>query len=185
MLGFELILRTMGASKTRYAREPQHCRWLSAEMQVWASVASCTTPTVCTKNLQAKQLSEQMKSGPHSSWNKKIMLCLIFLGHQLDHFFADSSEVLTSFARPDLSAAVLLCRQYFQSIGPLGRCFLYIDLSVRQFVCVCSLLRYRLNVFLPPLPKFGCPIFLEIRNPWGKVIKRGGLTFEHFCLKVV
>ena len=55
------------------------------------------------------------------------------------------------------------------------------------FVClsVCSLLRYRLTVFLPPLPEVGCPIFLEIRNPWGKVMERSGLTFEHFCLEVV
>jgi hypothetical protein len=29
--------------------------------------------------------------------------------------------------------------------------------------------------FLPPLPKVGCPIFLMIQNPWGKVIKRSGL----------
>ena len=48
-----------------------------------------------------------------------------------------------------------------------------------------SLLRYRLTVFLPPLPEVGCPIFLEIRNPWGKVVERSGLTFEHFCLEVV
>ena len=33
---------------------------------------------------------------------------------------------------------------------------------------VCSLLRYRLNVFLPPLPEVGCPKFLEIQNQWGK-----------------
>ena len=26
---------------------------------------------------------------------------------------------------------------------------------------------------------------LEIQNPWGKVMERSGLTFEHFCLKVV
>ena len=54
------------------------------------------------------------------------------------------------------------------------------------FVCLslCSLLRYRLNVFLPPLPEVGCPIFLEIRNPWGKVMERSGLRFEHFCLEV-
>ena len=59
--------------------------------------------------------------------------------------------------------------------------------SVCLFVClcVCSLLRYRLNVFLPPLPKVGCPIFLEIQNPWGKVIKISGLRFEIFCLEVV
>ena len=60
----------------------------------------------------------------------------------------------------------------------------YICLSVCLFVClsVCSLLRYRLTVFLPPLPEVGCPIVLEIRNPWGKVIQRSGLRFEHFCL---
>ena len=56
-------------------------------------------------------------------------------------------------------------------------------LCVRLYVC--SLLRYRLTVFLPPLPEVGCPIFLEIRNPWGKVMERSGLTFEHFRLEVV
>ena len=55
--------------------------------------------------------------------------------------------------------------------------------SVR--LCVCSLLRYRLTVFLPPLSEVGCPIFLEIRNPWGKVMERSGLRYEHFCLKIV
>ena len=52
-------------------------------------------------------------------------------------------------------------------------------------LCVCSLLRYRLTVFLPPLPEVGCPIFLEIGNPWGKVMERSGLRYEHFCLKIV
>ena len=47
---------------------------------------------------------------------------------------------------------------------------------------VCSHLRYRLNVFLPPLPEVGCPIFLEIQNLCGKVMERSGLRFEHFCL---
>ena len=58
--------------------------------------------------------------------------------------------------------------------------------SVCLSVClsVCSLLRYHLTVFLPPIPKVGGPIFLEIRNPWGKVMERTGLTFEHFCLEV-
>ena len=55
--------------------------------------------------------------------------------------------------------------------------------SVRP--CVCSLLRYCLNVFLPPLPNVGCPIFLEIQSPWGKVMERSGLRFEYFCLKIV
>ena len=49
--------------------------------------------------------------------------------------------------------------------------------SVRP--CV-HFLRYRLTVFLPPLFEVGCPIFIEIRNPWGKVMERSGLTFEHF-----
>ena len=53
------------------------------------------------------------------------------------------------------------------------------------FLLIFSLLRYPLTVFLPPLPKLGCPIFLEIQNRWGKVMARSGLTFEHFCLEVV
>ena len=40
-------------------------------------------------------------------------------------------------------------------------------------------------VFLPPFPQVGCPIFFEIRNPWGKVMERSGLIYEHFCLKIV
>ena len=40
-----------------------------------------------------------------------------------------------------------------------GHCFLKVDFSIYVAVCfclgvcVCSLLRYRLNVFLPPLPR--------------------------------
>ena len=79
------------------------------------------------------------------------------------------------------------CFSKHRPSGPM----LSISQFVHMFVClsvclsVCSLLRYRLNVFLPPLPEFGCPIFLEIRNPWGKVMERSGLRFEHFCLEVV
>ena len=58
-----------------------------------------------------------------------------------------------------------------------------VRLSVR--LSVCLLLRYRLTVFLPALPEVGCQIFLEIRNPWGKVMERSGLTFEHFCSEMV
>ena len=60
---------------------------------------------------------------------------------------------------------------------------LCVCLSVR--LCVCSLLRYSLTVSLPPFPEVGCPIFLEIRNPLGKVMERSGLTFGHFCLEMV
>ena len=68
---------------------------------------------------------------------------------------------------------------------------LSVSLFVRLYVClcvclsVCSLLRYRLTVFFPPLPEVGCPIFLEIRNPWGKVMERSGLRYELFCLNIV
>ena len=71
--------------------------------------------------------------------------------------------------------------------GPMLSISRNVRLSVCLCVCVsvCSHLRYRFNVFLPPLHKSGCPIFLEIRNPWGKVMERSGLIFEHFCLKMV
>ena len=44
----------------------------------------------------------------------------------------------------------------------------------------CSL---RLNVFLPPLSKVLCRNFLKFRNPWGKIMTRGGLRFESFANK--
>ena len=59
-------------------------------------------------------------------------------------------------------------------------------MSVCLSVClsVFSLLRYPLNVFLPSLPEVGCPKFLKIRNPWGKVMERSGFRFKHFCLEI-
>ena len=71
--------------------------------------------------------------------------------------------------------------------GPMLSLRQNVRLSVCLSMClsVCSLLKYRLNVFLPPLLKVGCPIFVEILNPWGKVVERSGLVFEHFCLKIV
>ena len=74
---------------------------------------------------------------------------------------------------------------YFQKHWPSGP-MLSISRNVRLSVCpsLCSLLRYCLNICLPPLSKLGCPIFLEIRNPWRKVMDRSGLRFEHFCLEV-
>ena len=87
-------------------------------------------------------------------------------------FYFWAGEKLTVF-----KASALWADAFYKSICP----------SVCLCVClsVCSLLRYRLTVFLPPLPEVGCPIFLEIRNPWGKVMERSGLTFEHFGLEVV
>ena len=56
----------------------------------------------------------------------------------------------------------------------MGRFFLSVEMSVHLSVCpfICSLLRYCLNVFLPPLPEVGCPKILEMRNPWGKINRR-------------
>ena len=44
---------------------------------------------------------------------------------------------------------------------------------------------YILRPILPPLPKVGCPKFLKIQNPWGKVLERSGLRIELFCWDVV
>ena len=68
----------------------------------------------------------------------------------------------------------------FSKHRPSGPMF-SISQFVHMCVCVCvclfvHFLRYRLNVFLSPLPEVGCPNFLEIRNPWG---------FELFSLEVV
>ena len=80
-------------------------------------------------------------------------------------------SVLTFSVSPAICVSSCQCYlhflsvRHFQSIGPLGRCFLQVDFSICASVClfvclcVCSLLRYGLNVFLPPLPKVGCPKF--------------------------
>ena len=44
---------------------------------------------------------------------------------------------------------------------------------------------YILRPILPPLPEVGCPKFLELWNPWGKVLERSGLRIKHFCWEVV
>ena len=49
-------------------------------------------------------------------------------------------------------------------------------------LCVCLFVH---SVFLLPLPEVQCPSFLDIRNPWRKVIERNGLRFELFCSKMV
>ena len=84
-------------------------------------------------------------------------------------------------------ASALWTNAFYKSKCPsVCPSFFSVRLFVRLSVCpsVYSFLRYRLNVFLPPLSKVGCPIFLEIQNPWGKVMKRSGLRFEHFFLKL-
>ena len=54
------------------------------------------------------------------------------------------------------------------------------------YVClsVCLFVRHtfspRLTVFLPPLPEFQCPNFLDFWNLWGIIMERTGLRFENF-----
>ena len=66
----------------------------------------------------------------------------------------------------------------FSKHRPSGS-MLSISQNVRRCVClsVCSLLRYQLNIFLPPLPEIGCPKFVKIQNPWGNIMERSGLAF--------
>ena len=75
-----------------------------------------------------------------------------------------------------------------QPSGPIQSISRNVRLSVRPSVCPSVRLftfEVPFNYLFAPLPKDGCPIFLEIRNPWGKVMERSGLIFEHFCLKMV
>ena len=73
--------------------------------------------------------------------------------------------------------------------GPLLSISRFVHISVCLSFClsVClsvNFLRYRLNVFLPPLPKDECPKFLEIMNPWRKFMVRSGLRFKLFFLLI-
>ena len=85
----------------------------------------------------------------------------------------------------------------FHQIGHFGLGLGRLDLVVEQsvyvsvcvFVCVCVCLslfmQYILRPIFPPLPEVGCPKFLDIQNPWGKLLERMGLRIEHFCFEVV
>ena len=68
----------------------------------------------------------------------------------------------------------------FHQIGPLGRFDLVIAMSVCLCVCLSLFMWYILRPILPPLPKVQYPKFLEIRNPWGKVLERSGIRIENF-----
>ena len=55
-------------------------------------------------------------------------------------------------------------------------------MCVFLFVTLCSLC---LTVFLPPLPEVQCTSFIDIWNPWRKVMERNGLIFEFFAKNCV
>ena len=72
--------------------------------------------------------------------------------------------------------------------GPIQSVSQFVRLSVRLSVCL-SVCVFTFEVpfkrLFAPTSRCGCPIFLEIRNPLGKVMERSGLIFEKFCLKIV
>ena len=106
----------------------------------------------------------------------------------LDPFTGVFGFPVEKIMKPETKLTVVMCCHLFKASALWANAFYKskcpsVCTSVR--LCVCSLLRYRLTVFLTPLPEVGCPIFLDIRNPWGKVMERSGLRYEHFCLKIV
>ena len=63
--------------------------------------------------------------------------------------------------------------------------------NVHMSVCLCVCMCVNLFTFevpfkriFAPLSEVGCPIFLEIQNPLGKIMERSGLRFEHFSLEI-
>ena len=69
---------------------------------------------------------------------------------------------------------------------PMLSISLFAHMCVCLSVCLCvHFLRYHLNFFFPPHAEVGCLIFLEIRNPWGKIMKRRGLRIKKILLKGV
>ena len=89
---------------------------------------------------------------------------LNFTRYDLGCIQLDQLNSLTNFSKHQPSVHMCVC--------------VCVCLSV--CLCVCSLLRYCLNAFFPPLPKVGCPKFLEIWSPWGKIMERSGMRFENF-----
>ena len=69
---------------------------------------------------------------------------------------------------------------------------LWVDAFYNSCVCVSVRVSIRLFTFDVPFKRLFAPTsgicmskILDIRNPWGKVMERSGLRFEHFCLEVV
>ena len=123
-----------------------------------------------------------------STMHFTLVVVLLFSTVQLFLFLLLKNSTPTRCLPNPVS--LLICFCYLKHVGfskhwPSGP-MLSLSQNVPMSVClfVCSLLRYRLTVFLPPLPKVGCLIFW-IWNPWGKVMERSGLRFEIFSLEVV
>ena len=129
---------------------------------------------------QKNWIFESMITG--SPWTNRPNL--FYFEHDLSFFRPDlsySNPIILSYfsnlSYPIFKASALWANAFYKSKCP------YVCLCV--CVCVCSLLRYRLNVFFSPTSRNRMSRMSRIRNPWGKVMERNGLRFEHLCLEVV
>ena len=61
---------------------------------------------------------------------------------------------------------------------------LSVCLSVGLFICVFTI-EVPFKCLFAPTSRNRMSNILDIRNPWGKVMERNGLRFEHFCLKII
>ena len=61
---------------------------------------------------------------------------------------------------------------------------LSVCLSVRLCVCLFTF-EVPFNGLFAPTSQSRMSNIFRIRNPWGKVMERSGLTFELFCLELV
>ena len=100
-----------------------------------------------------------------------------------------SQEILSFTALGSFESVIFFCperlRDFFVPRGcriclvPRGCVIFFLFNWLREFffrkrlcdlsLSVCSLLMYRLNVFLPPLPQVRCPILLE-KKKWSQIV---------------
>ena len=98
-------------------------------------------------------------------------------------------EMLQTMSTAVLSMFVIKFNRYigifitFVNKKPIDT--LVVAMSMCLYVCLSLFMWYILRPILTPLHKVGCPKFLEIQNPGGKVLERSGLRIEHFCWDVV
>ena len=132
-------------------------------------------------------VKQQIMSVTNYVCNKLLLLDVNLKHRFLDvHTLPKALKLTKCFQKKILSDLViklliLLVNNVFKASAPWADAFYKTNspsVCPPVCLCVCSLLRYRLNVFLRTLPKIGCPIFLEIRNLWGKLIQGRGLRFK-------
>ena len=86
--------------------------------------------------------------------------------------------------RPKL---IIFTIRNFHRIGPLGRFDLVVPMSVCVLVCLFDIPFHVVyfEAYFAPTSRSRMSKFLEIWNPWGKVLERSGLRIELFCWDVV